>query len=254
MSTGYQTLHVTVRDAIATVQLARPDARNALDLAMCRELTAAMAALAADDAIRVVLVAAAGPVFCAGADLKERQRMSEAEALARRVAAFAAYAAIEALPQPAIAVVQGPAIGSGCEIAAACDFIVASTTASFRYPEVGWGTIGATQRLPRIVGPRMAKELLWSGRTIEADEAQRLGLVNVVCGLAALEETVAALAARIAKAPPLAVRLSKRCVDQGVASSREGAMAIELAAIEQNLRASDWKRAIENFGRNDDDG
>jgi enoyl-CoA hydratase len=99
----------------------------------------------------------------------------------------------------------------------------------------------------------MAKELLWSGRTIEADEAQRLGLVNVVCGLAALEETVAALAARIAKAPPLAVRLSKRCVDQGVASSREGAMAIELAAIEQNLRASDWKRAIENFGRNDDD-
>ena len=117
--------------------------------------------LAADDRVRVVIVRGSGSMFCAGADLKERQNMSADEVRSRRIKGFAAYHAIEALPQPAIAMVRGAAIGSGCEIAAACDFIVAADDASFRYPEIGWGTVGATQRLPRIVGRRIAKELLF---------------------------------------------------------------------------------------------
>jgi enoyl-CoA hydratase len=254
MTGRYIALRLAVDDGVATVTLDRPERRNALDLAMCHDLVAVMRALASDDDVRVVLVAAAGPVFCAGADLKERQGMSAEQATARRVAAFTAYASIESLPQPVIAVVQGPAVGSGGEIAAACDFVVASTAASFRWPEVSWGTVGATQRLPRIVGPRKAKELLWTGRSVDAAEAQSLGLVNVVCEPETLVATATAIARTIAAAPPLAVRLAKRCIDEGLEATREGAMGIELLAIEENLRGSDWQQRIARFGRGGDDG
>jgi enoyl-CoA hydratase len=139
-----------------------------------------MQQLADDPDAHVVLIAAAGTAFCAGADLKERKTMSNAEMTARRVQGFAAYAAIERLPQPVIAVVQGAAFGSGCEIAGACDFVLASSEATFCYPEVGWGTVGATQRLPRIAGARKAKELLFTGRRFDAAEAREIGLVNHV--------------------------------------------------------------------------
>lgn len=244
-----QTLRCATHEGIATVILHRPDSRNALDFRMCRELTAVMDAIARDDGVRVVLVKAAGPVFCAGADLRERQGMSTEQTTARRVAGFTAYAAIERLPQPAIAVVQGAAVGSGCEIAAACDFAVASTAATFRYPEVGWATVGATQRLPRIVGKRMAKELLLTGRSIDADEARKLGLVNAVFEPSELEAQADAIARKIVAAAPLAVRLTKRCIDSGSETTREGAMGLELLAIEENLRHSDWKAAIAAFGR-----
>jgi len=248
MSSAYSTIRVEVEDHVATLTLNRPESRNALNTAMCGELIAAIEALAADESAHVVLIRGEGTVFCAGADLKERKDMSTAELTARRVKGFTAYAAIERLPQPVIAVVHGAAFGSGCEIAGASDFILASTEAKFRYPEVGWGTIGATQRLPRIVGTRMAKELLYTGRTIDAQEALAIGLVNHVYEPAELEERAVAMARHIAAAAPLTVRLTKRCVDQGVETTREGAMAVELLAIEENLRHSDWKQAIAGFG------
>ena len=244
----FATLRLALQDGIATLWLARPDARNALNLAMCRELTAACEALEADDAVRVIVVRGEGVAFCAGADLKERQGMSPAEMVARRVEGFTAYAALEAMSKPLIAAVHGPAYGSGCEIAAACDFVLAGTGASFKYPEVGWGTVGATQRLPRIVGRRMAKELLFTGRTIDAEEAFRLGLVNHVDAPEALDARVAEMAARIAAANPVALRLTKRCIDDGLDTTREGAMAVELLAIQENLRHGDWRKAIAGFG------
>ena len=125
-----------------------------------------------------MLVRANGPVFCAGADLKERQGMDAAQVRERRMKGFAAYAALEALPMPAIAVVQGPVVGSGCEIAAACDFIVATPQASFRTPEALRGTVGATQRLPRVLGKRLAKDLMFTGRVLSAEEARAAGLVS----------------------------------------------------------------------------
>src|ERR1700704_5666919 len=128
------TLELTMEGGIATITLNRPDARNALNLAMCEALVAAAKAIT-DDEMKAVFVRGAGPVFCAGADLKERQGMSQAQVRERRLKGFAAYAALEALPMPAIAVVQGPVVGSGCEIAGACDFIVATPEASFRTPE-----------------------------------------------------------------------------------------------------------------------
>ena len=248
MNAAYKTLLVSVADGVAVVTLNRPEQRNALNVRMCEDLLAAMTALATDDTVRVVLVRANGPVFCAGADLKERQGMSSDDVRARRLKGFAAYSAIENLPQPAIAVVHGATLGSGCEIATACDFIVASSAASFRYPEVGWGTVGATQRLPRIVGTRLAKELLFTGRTVAADEARAIGLVNHVVAPEELEVAAQELAKKMASAPPLALQLTKRCIDQGMETTRAGALAIEIAAIEENLRRSDWKKNIAGFG------
>jgi len=248
MSAVYETLSLDIDSHVATLTLNRPDSRNALSLRMCHELVSVLSALAADERAHVVVVRGAGPVFCAGADLKERKTMSDQDMTARRVAGFAAYAAIERLPQPAIAVVHGAAFGSGCEIAAACDFILAAEGTQFCYPEVGWGTIGATQRLPRAVGPRMAKELLFTGRKFDAREAREVGLVNHVHAAAELDAQAAAMAARIAQATPLTVRLTKRSVDQGLATTREGAMAVELLAIDENLRGTDWKRALSGFG------
>jgi len=244
----YETITLVVREHIATLTLNRAANRNALNLQMCRELTAACEHVGADRSIRVLLIKAAGSVFCAGADLKERQGMTEADVVARRVAGFTAYAAIEDLAIPAVAVVQGAAYGSGGEIAAACDFVLASTQASFKYPEVGWGTVGATQRLPRIVGRRMAKELLLTGRVVDADEARALGLANHVYAPDALDAAADAMAAAIAKNNPLTVRLAKHCVDAGLETTRQGAMAIELLAIQENLRHGDWKGAIAAFG------
>jgi enoyl-CoA hydratase len=249
---AFETLRIAQQGPVATLWLARPDSRNALNLAMCRELTAACAALDADDAVRVVLVRGEGVAFCAGADLKERQGMSAAEMVARRVEGFTAYAAIEALSKPAVAAVHGPAYGSGCEIAAACDFVLASTGASFKYPEVGWGTVGATQRLPRIVGRRMAKELLFTGRVVQAQEALELGLVNHVHPPEEFEARLAETADRIAAANPVTVRLTKRSIDGGLDTTREGAMAVELLAIQENLRRSDWQKAIAGFGTKED--
>ncbi|OZI60672.1 enoyl-CoA hydratase/isomerase family protein [Bordetella genomosp. 11] len=246
----FETLHLDVDggSGIATLSLNRPESRNALNVRMCHELTAACEALEADEAVRVIVLRARGVAFCAGADLKERQGMSPAEMVARRVDGFTAYAALEAMSKPLIAAVHGAAFGSGCEIAAACDFVLASTQAVFRYPEVGWGTVGATQRLPRIVGRRMAKELLFTGRAVDAQEALRLGLVNHVYDPDEFDAAIAGTAEAIAAANPLTVQLTKQSIDQGLDTTREGAMAVELLAIQRNLRHSDWRKAISGFG------
>ena len=236
-------------DGVATLTLNRPEARNALNNAMCAELLAALMDCAADDTVRLVLIRAAGPVFCAGADLKERQGMDEDAVRARRLKAFAAYHAIESLPMPAVAVIEGPAIGSGCEIAAACDFIVATDRASFRTPEALWGTVGATQRLPRILGKRLAKDMLFTGRALSAAEAMASGLVARIVAPDRIDAVVAEIAATICKAPPAALRLAKATVDKGVELDPKGALATELLAIEENLARNNWRAGIAGFAK-----
>jgi enoyl-CoA hydratase len=248
MNLELETVLVTQDGAIATLTLNRPESRNACDAQMCRDLITATEQLGNDAGVHVVLVRGAGKAFCAGLDIKEKQRLSSSEMFSRRALGFSAYAAIERLPQAAIAVVHGPAYGGGCEIAAACDFVLASSEARFCYPEVGWGTVGATQRLPRFAGTRMAKELLFTGRVFDANEAKEIGLVNHVYALDTLEAAVIETAGKIAAANPKTLQLTKRCLDQGIDTTREGAMAIELLAIEENLRHTDWKAAIGDFG------
>jgi enoyl-CoA hydratase len=154
--------------------------------------------------------------------------------------AFAAYAALEALPMPVVAVVEGPVVGSGCEIAGACDFIVATPAASFRVPEAIRGTVGATQRLPRILGKRLAKDLLFTGRTLMAEEAERHGLVSRLVAPEKLESVLAEIALAITEAPAQSLRLAKRCVDRGVELDPQGALQTEIAAIEEQLASGEW--------------
>lgn len=241
------TLLYAADQGVVTLTLNRPAARNALNLAMCAALHAA-ARRATADAARLVLIRAAGPVFCAGADIKERQGMDDDAIRARRIRAFAAYDALETLAMPVVAVVEGPAIGSGVEIAAIADFILATPAASFRTPEALWGTVGATQRLPRIIGKRLAKDMMLTGRTLTAPEALAQGLVSRLVVPEALEAEVAAIVAPMLKAPPRALAMAKRCIEEGLARDPRGALATELLAIEESLAAAEWKQAMAGFG------
>jgi enoyl-CoA hydratase len=234
------------KDGLARITLNRPDARNALNSAMCEALVAATRR-ARENGARCVLVEAMGSVFCAGADLKERQGMGDDAVRARRLKAFAAYEAVERLPMPAIAVVEGPAVGSGVEIAAACDFIIATPAATFRTPEALWGTVGATQRLPRIIGKRLAKDLMFTGRALGAEEAREAGLVARVVAPEALAACLTEITTTILKAPPAAMALAKRCVDEGLERDPRGALATEILAIEESLAAAEWRKKMQGF-------
>lgn len=249
MST-FSTLAVS-RDepAIARVVLSRPEARNAVNLAMCEELKACFDTLSAAPDVRVVVVSGKGPVFCAGADLKERKGHDESWVRARRLAAFAAYAAIERCPVPVFALIQGAAVGSGGEIALATDFVIMADKASFRFPEPQWGTVGATQRLQRAIGKRGAKELLFTGRAMEAQEALQRGLAQRVVASDALDGAGHDTAQAIAGSPALAMRLTKQAVDLGAQTDLESGVRIELAAIDHNLAAGDWRGGQDKFAK-----
>jgi enoyl-CoA hydratase len=227
------TVLYSVEGSVATITLNRPDARNALNDQMCEDLR--RIASQVDPNIRLVLVRGSGPVFCAGADVKERAGMSVDQVRARRLKAFAAYHALESLPMPSVAVVHGAALGSGVEIAAACDFIVATPDAAFGTPEAMRGTVGATQRLPRVLGKRLAKDLMFTGRRLTAAEARAAGFVSRVVAAAELEQELSTIAHAVATASPEAIRYAKQCIDRGVELDPQGALGLELMAIEAQL-------------------
>jgi len=237
---NFTTLRYGIESGVATITLDRPEARNALNGAMCEDLRRAAMTVAADEKAKIVFVRGAGPVFCAGADLKERQGKTEDDIRARRIKGFAAYHALESLPMPAIAIVHGAALGSGVEIAAACDFIVATPDAVFGTPEVLRGTVGATQRLPRVLGKRLAKDLMFTGRRLTAEEARAAGFVSRVVQPADLENTLKDIEEVIVKASPEAMRYAKQCIDRGVELDPCGALGLELMAIEDQLASGTW--------------
>ena len=236
----YETLTLAMDGGVATITLNRPEARNALNGAMCEDLKRVAEALAADTGVRLVFVRGAGPVFCAGADVKERTGMTENDVRARRVKGFAAYGALEALPMPAVAVVHGAALGSGVEIAACCDFIVATPETLFGTPEVLRGTVGATQRLPRVIGKRLAKDLMFTGRRMSAQEALVAGFVSRISEIDDLENVLKNIQETILGASPAALRLAKRCIDGGIELDPQGALGLELVAIEEQLASGEW--------------
>jgi enoyl-CoA hydratase len=230
------TVELSTADGVATIALNRPEVRNALNLEMCDALLDTARKIVQNEA-RLVFIRGNGPAFCGGADLNERKGKSEAWIRERRMRAFAAYGAIEALPMPCVALVHGAVVGSGVEIAAACDFIVATADATFRTPEAQRGTVGATQRLPRIIGKRLAKDLMFTGRPLTAAEARDAGLVSRIGDLDAEKRAIAEV---ILKAPPLALRLAKRTIDRGVELDPKGALQAEIEAIEEQLALGQW--------------
>jgi enoyl-CoA hydratase len=237
---SHTTLHLKREGAVATISLDRPDARNALNLPMCMDLLSAAASLRADEAARVLFIRGAGPAFCAGADLKERADKTKEWVRERRMKAFAAYDALEALPFPVIAVVHGAAMGAGVEICTISDFVVATPEAFFGTPEAQRGTIGATQRLAKIIGRGLAKDMMYTGRRLTAHEACAAGLVARIVDQGSLEEELLKIATAISAVPVLAMRQAKRCISGAFETDRKGALALEVAAIDEQLAAGTW--------------
>jgi enoyl-CoA hydratase len=237
---AYTTLHLKVDGGAATITLDRPEARNALNLAMCEELLAVSQFFLQDKDVRVLFVRGAGPAFCAGADLKERADKTKEWVRERRMKAFAAYDALEGLPIPVVAVVHGAAMGAGVEICTIADFVVATPEAFFGTPEAQRGTIGATQRLAKIIGRGLAKDMMYTGRRLSAQEAAGAGLVARIIEKDSLEEELVKIATAICAVPVLAMRQAKRCITGAFEADRKGALALEMAAIDEQLAAGTW--------------
>jgi enoyl-CoA hydratase len=206
------------RGSVAVLTLDRPEALNALSSGTLRRLGERVAALEGDAALRAVVLTGAGRAFAAGADIAEMRDHGPEEALAFSRLGHRVLAALEALPVATIAAVNGFALGGGCELACACDWIYASSQARFGQPEVKLGLIpgfGGTSRLARRVGPGWARELVLTGEPVDAETALRIGLVNRVFGPDALLDAAVAAGERLARAGPLAVAAAKRVLQEG---------------------------------------
>jgi enoyl-CoA hydratase/carnithine racemase len=225
---------------VVLLRLNRPEARNALSPELMEEVASALEALDPDPEVRCVVIAGSDKVFAAGADIKAMAERSFAEALRHPAAGF--WRRLAAIKTPMIAAVSGYALGGGCELALACDMIVAAEGATFGQPEINLGIIpggGGTQRLARVLGKQRAMELVLTGERFDAAAALELGLVNrVVEGDGWLDEAMA-LAATVAERPPIAARLAK----QAVIAAEETALT---AGLENERRLYELAMATED--------
>jgi enoyl-CoA hydratase/carnithine racemase len=234
------TIASEIRDAVGIAQLNRPDVRNALSPELMEELAGVLEAWDADPEVRSIVVAGSDDYFAAGADIKAMAERSFHEVLTTPAARF--WPRLAALRTPLIAAVSGYALGGGCELALACDMIVASETAEFGQPEILLGIIpggGGTQRLARVMGKQRAMELVLTGRRIGAEEAFALGIVNRLTTPNEWLEKAIELAEVVARRPPLAVRLAK----QAVLAAEETAMS---AGLDQERRLYELAMATED--------
>jgi len=242
----FETLLLEQREpGIHLLTVNRPQTLNALSPQVIAELTAALAALRADASVRALLVTGAGErAFVAGADIAAMNAMTPLDARAFALAALELMRGMEAAAFPVIALVNGYALGGGCELALACDWIVAAENAQFGQPEVNLGIcpgFGGTQRLQRLVGRAMALEMCLTGRPIKAPEALRIGLANHVVPAAELLDKGMDLARAIASKGPVAVNLTKHLIQCGQDLDLENALRLEADNF-AILAATDDKR------------
>jgi enoyl-CoA hydratase len=212
-------VEVTHEGHVGTLTINRPDKLNALSREVLLDLGAAIDRLSGNGAVRSAVLTGTGKAFVAGADIAAMKDMTEAEGRAFGALGHGVFAAIEQLRFPVIAAVNGFALGGGCELALACDFIYASSRAKFGQPEVNLGIIpgfGGTQRLPRRVGSALARELIYTGKMIDAEEALRIGLANAVFEPDELLAAAQKAASEIAAKGPMAVSSAKRLIRDGI--------------------------------------
>jgi enoyl-CoA hydratase/carnithine racemase len=237
------------RDGVAWLTLNRPRVRNALSLALIAALDDALAALDARTDVHVVVIAGAGPAFCAGHDLRELRgdARDAGRAVFERCAEM--MQRIVGLRQPVIAAVHGVATAAGCQLVASCDLAVAAETARFATPGVDIGLFCSTPMvaLSRAVGRKPALEMLLTGAAISAARARELGLVNRVVAEAALEREVAALAAEIAGKSSLAIALGKAAFQRQAALPLDAAYRLACEVMTRNMRAADAAEGIDAF-------
>ncbi|MGH2532353.1 MAG: enoyl-CoA hydratase-related protein [Thermomicrobiales bacterium] len=238
-------------DHVATITMNRPDALNAFNTEQLEAFLSVLRAIRDDRSVRCVIVTGAGEkAFAAGADIKEMVEMSPAEGLAFGRLGHAVVNALEGLPQPTIAAVNGFALGGGSEIALGCDIRLASETAVFAQPEVtlgiapGWG---ATQRLPRLVGPGLAAELIFTGRRVRADEALRIGLVNAVFPGNQLMAETRKLVAAIARNSPMALADAKQAMRLALNGDTPAGLAYELELFGRAFGTPDQREGMRAF-------
>jgi enoyl-CoA hydratase/carnithine racemase len=243
--------HLAGHAGVCEIILDRPEAMNAIDTAMAVRLAQACAELAADRGVRAVVLSAAGDrAFCVGADLKERNRMRDADLLAQREVFRAAFGGLLSLPQPVIAAVHGYALGGGCELALSCDLIVADETAVFGLPETTVGLVpggGGTQLAQRKLGPGRAADLIFTGRRVPAAEAERIGLADRLVPPGQAAHQALEVAQRIAANSPVAVRAAKRAIRQGGGIGLAAALEIEDAAWRAAALSADRREGIAAF-------
>lgn len=233
-------LETSLDGQIALLRLNRPEARNALSPELMEELAGELERLDPDPAIRCVVIAGSDEVFAAGADIRAMSERSFAEALYHPAADF--WKRVAKVKTPLIAAVSGFALGGGCELALACDMIVASDTAQFGQPEITLGIIpggGGSQRLARVIGKQRAMEYVLTGKRFDAATALELGLVNRVVGDGGWLQEAMALARTVAGRPPIAARLAK----QAVLAAEETAMS---AGLESERRLYELSMATED--------
>jgi len=236
---------------VAWLTLNRPEAANALSRVLVAALRTQLAALAGlRDLTAVVITSAEGTAFCAGADLKERLAMTLEETRTFLDELGALVQAIENFPRPVIAAISGAALGGGLEIALACDIRLADESATMALSEVKLGIIpgaGGTQRLSRLCGIAVAKELILTGRRIDAAAALKLGLVSQVVAKAELRVAVESLCSELAAAGPLALAAAKRAVDIGFGKPMAEALTVERACYESVLASQDRNEGLRAF-------
>jgi enoyl-CoA hydratase len=237
---------------VAKIIVNRPEARNALNRAVRQELRNVIESIETDKSIRVVIITGAGDkAFIAGADITELKEMTPAE-----MEEFASslgqqlYTDIENLDVPVIAMINGFCVGGGCEVAMACDIRIASENAKFGQPEINIGIIpggGGTQRLPRLVGWGNAKELIYTGRMIDAAEAERMGLVNRVVPCDKLEDTVNKLAENITSKSPLIIKIAKKIINRGMYTDLAAGLSYEKSSVALCFSTEDRKEGMSAF-------
>ena len=240
MSGPIDLVQVSTDGHVALLRLNRPEARNALSPEMMERLAAELERLDPDPEVRCVVLAGSDQVFAAGADIKAMSERSFAEALRHPAAAF--WRRVAAVKTPLVAAVSGFALGGGCELALACDMVVASDTARFGQPEVTLGIVpggGGSQRIARVVGKQRAMEYVLTGRQFDAEMALEMGLVNKVVKKGRWLEEALALARTVAERPPIATRLAK----QAVLAADETALS---AGLESERRLYELAMATED--------
>ncbi|MBU3159271.1 short-chain-enoyl-CoA hydratase [Clostridium frigoris] len=246
----YKNIVLQKEDKVAVLTISRPKALNALNSETLKELDLAIDEIANDDKIYAVIITGAGKAFVAGADISE---MKDLDVLGgRRFGNLGnkVFRKLETLEKPVIAAVNGFALGGGCELSMACDIRIASVKAKFGQPEVGLGItpgFGGTQRLSRLVGLGMAKELIYTAKIINAEEALRIGLVNKVVALEDLLVEAKALANTIAGQAPIAVSLCKAAINKGMQLDIDSALSYESEIFGECFSTEDQSSGMTAF-------
>lgn len=239
-----------VQGQIAIMTISKPKVLNALDGEVLAEIDKALDEIDVNSVRCLILTGEGEKAFVAGADIAAQYPLSKAEGEAWGKNGNRIFLKLERLPIPVIAAVNGYALGGGCEISMACDIRICSENAVFGQPEVGLGItpgFGGTQRLARLVGPGMAKEMIYGGRNIKADEALRIGLVNHVYPLEELMNEAVKLANRIASNAPIAVRNSKKAINEGIELPMDEAVALEAKLFGDCFETHDQKEGMGAF-------